>query len=88
VASTDRPTAKQLALLRQLAADRGQTFTYPQTRRQASREIARLLEAEAPVPEGAECDRDATAEKQLDATRVQDDEVSGHGSSARWRRGR
>jgi hypothetical protein len=88
VAPTDRPTARQLALLRRLAAERGQTFAYPNDRRQASQEIRRLLDAEPALPGDAQRDHDAVAERQLDATRVREDEVSGHGSSAQWRRGR
>ena len=38
----DRPTAKQLRYLRALANSRGQTFTYPTTKAQASAEIRRL----------------------------------------------
>ena len=37
------PTGKQLAFLRRLANQTGTTFTYPTTRRQASRQIAALL---------------------------------------------
>ena len=88
MASTDRPTARQLALLRRLAADRGQTFSYPNNRRQASREIRRLLETEPALPGDAQRDCETVADQQLDATRVREDEVSGHGSSAQWRRGR
>jgi hypothetical protein len=38
----DRPTGKQLAYLRALAHRTGQTFAYPKTASQASREIRRL----------------------------------------------
>ena len=37
------PTRKQLAFLRALAHRTGTTFTYPKTRREASREIAQLV---------------------------------------------
>jgi hypothetical protein len=43
VAAHDRPTAKQLALLRRLAVLRGETFAYPRDRRAASAEIRRLI---------------------------------------------
>ena len=43
---TDKPTAKQLAHLRQLAARLSQSFAYPQTRAQASAEIQRLRSAQ------------------------------------------
>lgn len=38
------PTRKQLAFLRALAHRTGTTFVYPKTRRQASRQIAALLD--------------------------------------------
>lgn len=38
------PSRKQLAFLRSLAASTGTTFTYPKTKRQASRQIAKLLQ--------------------------------------------
>ena len=41
----DRPTQRQLAYLRSLADRTGQTFAYPHTRGQASREIQRLKRA-------------------------------------------
>ena len=37
-----KPTSRQLNYLRALANRTGQTFTYPRTRREASREIERL----------------------------------------------
>ena len=40
--SGDRPTPRQLAYLRSLAVRAGQTFAYPRTRQEASREIQRL----------------------------------------------
>ena len=43
--SATPPTAKQLAYLRALANRAGQTFIYPRTRAQASREIERLRTA-------------------------------------------
>ena len=42
---SDGPTAKQLRALRSLALSRGQTFSYPTTKAEASREIQRLLRA-------------------------------------------
>ena len=38
------PTRKQLAYLRALALRTGTTFTLPRTRRQASRQIAQLID--------------------------------------------
>jgi hypothetical protein len=43
LAYSDRPTRKQLALLRQLAVRRGETFAFPHNRAAASAEIKRLL---------------------------------------------
>ena len=90
MASDDRPTPKQLATLRRLAAERGQSFAYPQTRRDASREIRRLLAAQRSHRSEVAADRDAVgrhAREQLASTRVRDDEVDGYGASAAWRRG-
>jgi hypothetical protein len=42
--TASEPTPKQLAFLRALADRTGTTFVYPKTRRQASREIAALLD--------------------------------------------
>ncbi len=43
--TTAKPTSRQLSYLRSLASQTGQTFTYPQTSRQASTEINRLKQA-------------------------------------------
>lgn len=53
------PTSKQLAFLRKLAQRTGTTFTYPHTRRQASRQIALLLTR--PISAQLEFDLDAVA---------------------------
>jgi hypothetical protein len=92
---TDKPTAKQLAHLRQLATRLGQTFAYPQTSAQASAEIRRLRSAQS--------GRDASIDRRLerherraiqrdlqqragDATRVDlEREVTGYGANATWR---
>jgi len=39
---SSRPTSRQLSYLRSLVNQTGQTFTYPQTKTQASAEIQRL----------------------------------------------
>jgi hypothetical protein len=84
------PTAKQLRYLRDLALKTGQTFTYPRTAVQASREIERLKGT--PGTSGADCRRELRqvgrdmAERRGDAARVDvDSETEGYGSSARWR---
>ncbi len=77
------PTARQLRYLRELAARTATTFAYPATRAQASREIARLRSLPS--------QRRERAAEQVPgyATAVDvSEEVSGYGSSARWRSGR
>jgi hypothetical protein len=92
---TDKPTAKQLSYLRQLAARVGQSFAYPQTRAQASAEIRRLrsaqrgrdaaLDRQAERRERSAVQRDLQ-ERASDATRVEPDyEVAGYGANATWR---
>jgi hypothetical protein len=83
-----KPTGRQLNYLRALANRTGQTFTYPHTRRQASREIQRLKRTQPNTRiENSVIDReiaDAIACGEADATRVRRDEVTGHGSNCRW----
>ena len=84
----DRPTEKQLAYLRSLANRAGQTFTYPRTRRQASREIQRLKQAHPSSRTERSIERtdiaDAIANGPTDAARLRGHEVTGYGSSATW----
>ena len=74
----DRPTARQLAYLRSLANRAGQTFTYPRTRGQASREIQRLKQAQPSSRIERQIERkdiaDAIANGPQDAARVTDRE--------------
>jgi hypothetical protein len=42
------PTAKQIGLLKKLAVEKQQTFVEPQTSRQASEEIKRLMNLKTP----------------------------------------
>jgi hypothetical protein len=85
----NKPTAKQLGYLKRLADRTGQTFTYPQTAAEASREIKRLQGArsmtrtERYVETTAVKDQIATGPIH-DATRVGEDEISGRGSTATW----
>lgn len=84
----DKPTNKQLAYLRSLAAARGQTFQYPTTRGEASREIERLLKGEPDSRVERAIEREHAREitsDSLDATRIREDEVGGWASSAHWR---
>ena len=86
--TTSPPTPKQLAYLKALAAQTATSFAYPRSRREASREIARMRQL--PV---LTSDRDSDDGRVLDsyrkrcsyATAPAPGEVTGHGSSAGWR---
>ncbi len=87
MSTNDKPTRKQLAYLRNLASQRGQTFQYPTTKAQASQEIERLLKGKPDSRLERAIEREQEYEitsQDLDATRVREDEVGGWGSSARW----
>jgi hypothetical protein len=83
-----KPTSRQLSYLRSLANRTGQTFTYPQTSRQASAEINRLKHTPPSTRTERYVERkliaDQIAAGPLDAARVRDDEISGRGSTATW----
>ena len=86
----DRPTQRQLAYLRALATRTGQTFAYPHTRGQASREIQRLKRARSSTRSERSIERkdiaDAIARGPADAAAVRPDEVAGFGPvTASWR---
>jgi hypothetical protein len=85
----DQPTQRQLAYLRSLATRTGQTFAYPRTRRQASREIQRLKQAQPSTRTERSIERkdiaDAIARRPEDAAAVRPDEVTGFGSTATWK---
>jgi hypothetical protein len=87
-----RPTPRQLSYLKSLAERTGQTFTYPATSRDASREIARLKNARPSTRTERRVERKLIADQIAagpdDAARVRDDEISGHGSSATWTQNR
>jgi hypothetical protein len=84
------PSAKQLRYLKNLAAQRGESFTYPKTGAEASAEIDRLLGrrrgsyVERRI-EREQVSRDMAA-RGGDAA-VRDSEIVGYGSSARWAAG-
>ena len=84
----DRPTRRQLAYLRSLATRTGQTFAYPHTRGEASREIQRLKRARSSTRAERSIERndiaDAIARGPEDAAAVRPDEVAGFGSNCRW----
>lgn len=80
----DKATSKQLRFLRSLAQSRGETFTYPATKAEASAEIQRLKDRKP----STRIDRQAVSEARDErggGARVRDDEVAGYGSTASWR---
>jgi hypothetical protein len=84
-----RPTPKQLAYLRTLAQRTGQTFAYPRTASQASREIRRLKNTPASSRTEVRIERKQIADQIAagpanNSTAVRVDEISGHGSTATW----
>jgi Protein of unknown function (DUF3072) len=86
--TTRRPTPRQLSYLKSLAERAGQTFTYPATSGDASREIARLKNTRPSTRTERRIERkliaDQIAAAPDDAARVRDDEISGYGSNCRW----
>jgi hypothetical protein len=83
-----KPKPKQLSYLRDLARKAGESFTYPQTRAQASAEIKRLLARKSLTPAERRCEafeaRSQAGERHGDAAAVRANEVTGYGSSATW----
>lgn len=83
------PTDKQLSYLRDLALGRGQSFVYPATSAEASREIKRLLGAKRTSPADRRREtravRDDMATGRGDAARVRPEELGGYGSTATWK---
>jgi hypothetical protein len=86
---SERSTPRQLAYLKALATRAGQTFAYPRTRADASREIERLKHTEPSgrVERAVEHKQiaDAIADGPDDAARVRPSEITGYGSSATWK---
>jgi hypothetical protein len=85
----NRPTPRQLRLLRTLATERGQTFAVPHTRAQAGREIARLMAHRPSTRSEATLDRREVSRdltRTGDAAAPQAHEIVGYGASARWAR--
>ena len=81
------PSPKQLNYLKALALRTGQTFTWPNTARQASDEIARLkCTPSSTASERAieQLDDRAAREAAQDAVAIHGCEVVGYGSSATW----
>ncbi len=84
---TNAPTKRQLNYLRSLAAERGESFTYPHTVGEASREIERLRARKPSSYVERRIEREQLDEAMAergDAASVREFEIEGHGSSARW----
>ena len=84
---TNAPTKRQLSYLRRLASDRGQSFTYPHTAAEASREIERLLAGKPDSYTVRRIEREQISREMAtrgDAASVREFETTGYGSSARW----
>lgn len=82
-----KPTGRQLAYLKALAARAGQSFTWPRTRSQASREIRRLQAAEptAAIPRDLDLEAEQAAREANADVPVQSFEVAGFAATASWR---
>jgi hypothetical protein len=84
------PSTKQMRYLRNLASQRGESFTYPATAVEASAEIERLKArrrgsyVERRI-ERRQVSRDLAFSG--DAATVRGTEITGYGSSARWKAG-
>lgn len=82
-ATVKAPSAKQMSYLHDLAEQTGNTFAYPKTSAEASREIDRLKRLKSqtaallPKPEGDD-------PRAMRATDYRPEEITGYGSSARW----
>jgi hypothetical protein len=84
--SPDGPKPKQLRYLRALATNRGQTFTYPRTKAQASAEIGRLEAVPSQDWRDHAVEREQLASTRVprDDARVRAGEITGYGANARW----
>lgn len=85
---SSKPTTKQVKYIKDLAKKRGESFTFPQTRAQASAEIKRLKRR--PVLTVAERRREAFEARRGggapgDDASYREIEVGGYGSTAHWR---
>jgi hypothetical protein len=83
VPERDRPTPRQLRLLRSLALQTGQSFATPRTKTQASQEIRRLQRAsrggERQTPTASD-----VSDRLPNAAAYRNHEVTGYGITARW----
>ena len=83
-----KPTPAQQRLIRQLALERGISFTPPHTRAEASRLVDALKRRRPDARADRQRDRRVVQDALAtggDAARVRDDEVTGYGSSATWK---
>jgi hypothetical protein len=83
------PTARQLNYLRALAHRSGQTFAWPNTSRQASREIQRLKLTQSSTRqehaiEGVDLASEQAAREANCDVPITTNEVTGYGSTATW----
>ena len=88
MAWSEPPTKPQLRELRRLAERTGQSFAYPATRAEASKQLQRLAKAAKSTAAERAIDRREIVREDhplLSAARAYDDEIEGYGSSARWR---
>ena len=88
MSETNPPTPRQLRYLRGLAEACGESFVYPRTSRDASRQIDRLRAR--PIDAAADRRRERLQisrdlAERGDSAAVRDSEIVGYGSSARWR---
>lgn len=82
------PSDKQLRYLRNLASQRGETFTHPATAAAASAEIERLKARRRGSYVERRIEREQVSQDMAergDASSVRDSEIVGYGSSARWK---
>ena len=83
-----KPSPKQLAYLRTLAERCGESFTLPTTSQEASKEIERLKGRRPTSRSDRRRERREVERAMSDrgpASAVREDEITGYGSSARWR---
>jgi hypothetical protein len=83
----DRPTPKQLRLLRTLAVERGETFAVPRTKAEAGGEIARLKARDRSARSEAALDRREVSHNLArtgDAATPHSHEIVGYGASTGW----
>jgi hypothetical protein len=87
-AKPPKATASQLRYLKRLAELTGQSFAYPRTIAEASREIDRLARISRSSPRDIARERRQIsadmATRRGDAARVRPDELEGYGSNCRW----